>query len=316
MLTGIRDVSHHDKDRGDTDVSGTPILIAKATQGASFNDPSYTYWLGKGKPTAAYHCVEPASHGNLDAQISHMLSVIGTSRQVMIDWEIWEDAPNVNVRHASISECKYVVQGFMAKGGNVKALYVPKWFWEGSLHEGSLSWFADQGLFNINSNYSVPPCAPSAMATFGGLPVKMHQYTSTPHDKNAFPGTVEELLQLWGFDVARTLTDDDLEAIFTYVGKGATVQPPNYSGAGQPIQLGKALSSIMNYNYEGCVHTREIKTDLADGVPVNLTDAQAETLATLIAAKIVLPPADSLSDDDLAKVKEQVKAALREGTAA
>ena len=316
MLTGIRDVSHHDKDRGDTDVSGTPILIAKATQGTSFNDPAYTYWLGKGKPTAAYHCVEPDRQADLDAQINHMVSVIGTDRQVMIDWETWEDPGHVNIRHASIAECRHVVEGFMARGGNVKALYVPKWFWEGELNEGSLSWFADQGLFNINSNYSVPPCAPSAMATFGGLPVKMHQYTSTPHDKNAYPGTEQQLLELWGF-VDMDLTEQNLNDIADRVWKRANItNPPNYSNPGQSISPASAVSSIMNYNYEGCVHTREIKADLADGVSVNLTDAQADTLATLIAAKIVLPPANSLSDDDLAKVKEQVKAALREGTAA
>lgn len=264
--TDYRDVSHWDVDKGHTDLDGSPMLVAKATQGTSYADPQFGYWTGRGVPCAAYHCVEPASHGGLDAQVAHMLDVIGTDRPVMLDWEVWQDSDGSNRRWASISEALYVCQHFIAKGGKLRATYCPRWFWSNQLNGGSLAGLAALGLFNINSNYSVTPLSSTAMATFGGLPVKIHQYDDSPWDMNAFPGTVDQLLQLWGLEEAdMALTPDDANTVWHAKTMGPKDADGNYT---------KSASAVMD-NVLGGLADCEAKLDAANMALADLKAAIA-----------------------------------------
>lgn len=306
----IRDVSHHDYDRGDTDVSMTPMLIVKFTQGSTYTDPRFGYWMGKGKPVAAYHCVEP---NDASGQVDHMLKVIGKNIPVMFDWEVWTDPDGSNKRWATIAQAKAVVQGFINAGGNAKMTYIPHWFWEGELNNGDLSWFADQGLFNINSNYSLAPCDPAAMAGFGGMTNKMHQYTNSPHDKNAFPGTVDELLALWGLGGNMTTP---LTA--TETGKAVWgIDPP--TGVTNPADVVRnpwQRTDSTLHNPPGTNETTTTGFALGDmwQLAYDMRDtlaAQGAKLDQIIAA-LGSGSGAALTD---AQVVADVKEALREGTA-
>lgn len=90
--------------------------------------------------------------------------------------------------------------------------------------------------------------------------------------------------------VARTLTDEDLQAIFEYIGTGSAKQPTNYKDGGKPISLAAALTSVMG-------HTLTAEQNAA---AARLSDAQLAALAGEIAAKVTVPAAGTVDVDALA----------------
>jgi hypothetical protein len=198
----FRDVSHYDYDRGQTSVSNYPMIIAKATEGDNFTDPRFTYWVGKHKYVAVYHWIDTSP---IDRQVDDVVRVIGDRHPIMWDAE---------ASGATVSRIVSMTKQTRARGGIVKACYLPHLWWE-QLGRPSLTPITDVGLFIINAWYGhgYGLSAPGWDA-YGGVKPKILQYTSTPFDMNAFYGTEDQLLELWGFkEEDMPLSAEDLKKI-------------------------------------------------------------------------------------------------------
>lgn len=298
-VLGIRDVSHHDVDRGDTDVARSLLVIAKATQGVTFVDPSYGYWLGKGRPTAAYHCVEPASHGAILTQVSHALNTIGKTRPAMADIETWQDSGGVNLRWPSFDEAYAWCRSYLAAGGNLRAAYIPRWFWQGKWGGRSLKPFADLGLFLVSSSYTTYSDTGPGWTAYGDMTPRQWQYADSPHDLNAIKASATDALAQWGFTGGSFMSNaDDLYAAlqdprvaglmaalpWQYAGRGFTVP-----GVDNPTSLG-ALNAAAHAAQAGdttpALAALASKVDALTAAVVAITQGGASIDTAAVLAKI------------------------------
>jgi len=170
--------------------AGTPALIAKATQGTTYQDPCFHDFMdqaaGVGAIRSGYHFIE---QGNVPAQAAYCAAFVGDQLRsevpMMIDCE-----PTGNSR-PTISDCLTFVEHYP---GRVWGLYLPRWYY--NQIGGDLRPLRDKGVCLISSDYSGYTDDPSGAGwqAYGGVTPSVWQ--STDHyayggklvDSNAFKG--------------------------------------------------------------------------------------------------------------------------------
>ena len=215
-------------------LAGAVACIAKATEGVTFNDRSYSTFkaqaLAAGIPFAAYHWLHAY---DVPAQARHAYAVVGPATPLMIDDEDTGDG-------LSIPRTLQFVQAYRALGGTVTLEYLPRWFWAGH-GAPDLRPLAAAGLSIVSSNYTAYSDTGPGWNPYGGVTPAIWQYTSTlpfngyPCDFNAFKGTVTQLRALFhGRPVPGPSEEDDTMrmvrtpngSIYVYDGYNATTHQP------------------------------------------------------------------------------------------
>lgn len=194
MVTEFPDVSSWQA--GLTIQPGTPALIAKASEGTIFKDPSYrdfeTQSSRVGAIFSAYHFLH---QGFGPTQADHAFSIVGPDVPLMLDVEPQPDAGS----RPTVADALAFIGRYRARGGLLWATYFPRWYW--NQVGGDL---ASLGTALIASGY------PAAGYTdgdpnwqpYGGLTPAVWQYTDAqPYggkkiDFNAFRGSAQELAAL------------------------------------------------------------------------------------------------------------------------
>ena len=234
------DVSHY---QAGLSLAGAVACIAKATEGVTFNDRSYTTFKaqaqGLGIPFGAYHWLHAS---DVPGQARHAFAVVGPSVPLMIDDEDTGDG-------LSIPRTLAFVQAYRALGGVVTLEYLPRWFWAG---HGSpdLRPLAAAGLSLISSNYTAYSDTGPGWNPYGGMTPAIWQYTSRQMfngqecDFNAFKGTVDQLRALMYGGAAPPPGGDDMS--HEDAQDGATLTAAGYDRYGNPAGAGSDL--IAKYN--------------------------------------------------------------------
>jgi len=268
-----RDISHYD---GPVSMAGQPLVIAKATQGTSYTDPTYAGHKASaaqaGVPFGAYHWVDTS---DLAAQARHAHDVIGS---VPTMWDAEADG-------ATVARLLELTSRFRALGGVVHLVYLPHWWWQ---HIGSpdLRPVAGAGLALVSSNYTSYSDTGPGWTAYGGVAPAAWQYTSTPHDINAYRGTVAQLWTLMtGVHQAEGEDDmalrDDIDGRWMYpriesiAHMADTITDPHSPEAGQPVPFVTALREI-----------RANAAKAAAGVPVALSAADRQAIVDAVAAQV------------------------------
>lgn len=174
------DVSNH---QATFDFRGWQFAIVKASEGNGFRD--FRFWQhvnaarAAGLIVAAYHYQRNVS---ARSQFDLIRSIVPTDMAVIID---------VEDGSGPLSITRELIGLLRGAGYSVPLLYLPRWYWSGHLGRPSLAglpplWGSDYRGGNAD------------WSDYGGLPVVLRQYTSTPFDKNWFGGTREQFAALLG----------------------------------------------------------------------------------------------------------------------
>lgn len=184
------DVSNH---QASFNFQGWDFAILKASEGSTFKDGRFRQHLmnarAAGCIVAAYHYQRP---DNYVYQADNIESMVPKDIPVIID---------VEDGSGSFDLTRNLVRELRNRGYLVPLSYIPRWHWQkvGSPSLEGLpalwaSWYPDyvarpreQGILKVPA---------SAWSNYGGLGVRLMQFTSTPHDMNWFAGTRDELYQL------------------------------------------------------------------------------------------------------------------------
>lgn len=173
------DVSNH---QATFNFAGQAFAFIKSSEGNTFRDFRFTQHVNAAR---AAGCVVAAYHyqRNVSArsQFDLIRSMVPTSIPVIID---------VEDGSGPISLTRELIDLLRGAGYSVPLLYLPRWYWRDHMGRPSLTGLPPLWASDYRAN---PDWSP-----YGGLPVKVRQYTSTPHDKNWFDGTKEELVALLG----------------------------------------------------------------------------------------------------------------------
>lgn len=205
------DVSNHN---ATFDFNGWQFALVKASEGDSFRD--FRFWQhvnaarAAGLLVAAYHYQRNVS---AQAQYDLIRSIVPTTIPVVID---------VEEGSGPLSITRELIRLLRDGGYSVPLLYLPRWYWN-NIGRPSLAglpplWASDyRGSGADWSNY-------------GGLDIKLKQYTSTPFDKNYFEGTREELADLLGGEDDEQVTQEQMDQLIEKIFWGARFdQDLNYS---------------------------------------------------------------------------------------
>jgi Glycosyl hydrolases family 25 len=188
-------IHFHDTSHYQTNYQPDGPTIAKATEGTGYTDSAYTTTrqrtLAGGWPFLGYHFLR---HGNVPAQVSHAVAVVGKGQPLMLDVETATDGT-----FPTLAE----MFAFMdAWPGVVSLCYIPKWFWAAKWGSPNLTSLVDRGAGLISSRYTTYSDSGLGWDPYGGVTPIIWQYTSTPIDTNAFKGTEAELGHLFAHGTA------------------------------------------------------------------------------------------------------------------
>lgn len=165
--------------------TGTPAVVAKATEGIYYTDSSYEDFKAQaaklGIPFSGYHFLKSESSPEAQAQFYHNFA---GNVPCMIDCETEGGS------RPGVDWCVRFINALHALGGRVWSVYYPHWYL--GLTGGSL---ADLGVPVVASEYRSYDDN-NWPADYGGVTPAIWQYTSTPIDMNAFKGTPAQLAAL------------------------------------------------------------------------------------------------------------------------
>lgn len=181
------DVSNHQRS---FDFRGWDFAFIKSSEGNGFRD---AYFAG--------HLANAKAAGCLVAAYHYQRDVSASSQVALIESMVPRDVPVIiDVEHGSgsLSITREIVRMLLADGYNVPLLYLPRWYWN-SIGQPLLdglpalwaSWYPD--YVGRTKEQGIAKVPDSAWASYGGLPVVLMQFTSTPFDQNWFPGSRDEL---------------------------------------------------------------------------------------------------------------------------
>jgi hypothetical protein len=206
-------------------LSSAPFVIAKATQGISYVDPSYDGWRRQaaqlGKLFVWYHFLsaDPAAQ-----QVSNTLAHVGDATLPgMVDIEPSGDYS------PTLAEAFGYIDAARAAGLRVRLAYLPQWYWQ-SLGSPDLSGFTQRGVHLVSSDYKGVSGTPgqvyaasggdagSGWAPYGNVVPLLWQFTDQASDggqtldENAFRGTVAELAAQLGTTIPAQVTPPAIES--------------------------------------------------------------------------------------------------------
>lgn len=196
------DVSNH---QTSFDFTGWDFAFLKASEGADFRDRMFHTHLANarkaGAIVAAYHYQR---EGDAKSQIGNIESMVPKDVPVIIDVENKSGSPQLT---------REIIAGLRKRGYRIGPLYLPKWYWDRigkpSLHDLPTlwaSWYPDYVARPRESGIAKVPA--SAWNAYGGRPVSVMQFTSTPFDQNYFNGTRADLRLL--LEDGDDMTPDEL----------------------------------------------------------------------------------------------------------
>lgn len=187
------DVSNYQKS---FNFSGWDFAFIKSSEGNGFRDAYFAGHLANARAAgclvAAYHYQRNVS---AQSQVDLIKSMVPKDVPVIID---------VEDGSGPLSITREIIRLLRAEGYESPFLYVPRWFWQKPVSLGGLgspsmeglptlwaSWYPDYVARPREQGINMVP--QSAWNSYGGLPVGVMQFTSTPFDQNWFPGTREQL---------------------------------------------------------------------------------------------------------------------------
>lgn len=201
-------ITFPDVSRWTPNVDLTPYPAVIARSGMSYgqdtsapldmHDPTYATYrtraAGLGKLFLAYHWI---NHGRGAACAAWAYSITGAGTPMMIDAEDVSGNSGYN-GPLTVQDLLDFADEYRRLGGTCSLAYLPHWYWQGHMGSPSLQPLADAGLHLVSSNYTSYSDTGPGWQAYGGLTPVQWQYTSTPYDKNAFRGTIEEYAALVG----------------------------------------------------------------------------------------------------------------------
>lgn len=168
----------------------TVALLAKATEGSTYTDSSYSNFKSQAARVGAVFAAYHYQWDGTAAEAQHIHSVVG-STPLMLDVE------NTNVT-VTLADVISLVQHYRALGGVVHLAYLPQWYWSGTMGSPSLVPLANLGVQIVSSNYTTYSDNGPGWAGYGGIKPVQWQYTDAfPYggqsvDFNAFKGTTAQ----------------------------------------------------------------------------------------------------------------------------
>ena len=193
---------------------GTVFVWAKATEGTTYVDDTYTGFKAQaakvGAGFGAYHFLHA---GNGAAQADHAFSVVGHGVPLLLDVE-----PS-GTSYPTVTDVQAFRDRYRSLGGILELMYYPKWYWG---NQGSPS-LSVTGLRLVSSGYPAGYSDSDAnWNPYGGLtPVQWqfsdsYEYGGMRVDFNAFKGTIDQYLITIGAEapapapaLATTTSEDD-----------------------------------------------------------------------------------------------------------
>ncbi|HEY6020786.1 MAG TPA: GH25 family lysozyme [Candidatus Paceibacterota bacterium] len=181
--------------------ANAPCVVAKATEGNYYMDKQYHNFEQQAAalniPFSGYHFLTHSTLYTPEAQAAWYYGFAGKT-PCMLDVEK-EGASTPNV-----DDCNRFIKALAALGGRVWAVYYPRWYWGitgGNLASLGVPVVASEYRSYDENRWPLP---------YGGITPLFWQFTSSPHDTNAFKGTPEQLAALiygdnmvpsdvWGF---------------------------------------------------------------------------------------------------------------------
>ena len=314
-----------------------PAIIARATLSNRVADPTYRTFKAKaaaaGTVFAAYHWL---NHGNLAAQARWCFQHVGPDVPVMIDAE--DVAGNTGYNGPlTVDDLTGFAAQYRALGGIVSLCYLPFWYWAGPMGAPHrLGELTQAGLGLVSSNYpnaGYTDNGPGWAVYYPGAPAPVQwQYTSTPIDMNAFKGTVADFAQLAGVSRVKDESIQLGEIMFLSSGadgaiykcdgmKSEHIATPadlddivsKYVAGALVLQTGDGGAAPQWWQPYG-EHPHLILTGWTEAAcgkldtPVDVTDAQLDTLARKVAALLPAVPsaadiAKAVNDDAAARLQ-------------
>ena len=165
--------------------TGTPAVVAKATEGTYYMDSSFHDFQHQatvlGIPFSGYHFLK--SESSPEAQAQYYYNFAGKI-PCMIDVETEGGS------RPGVDWCVRFIAELQRLGGHVWSVYYPAWYLGvtgGSLAALGVPVIASEYRSYDDNNWP---------AGYGGIEPLIWQYTSTPIDMNAFKGTPAQLAAL------------------------------------------------------------------------------------------------------------------------
>jgi hypothetical protein len=166
--------------------SGTPAVVAKATEGTYYTDSSFHDFQHQatvmGIPFSGYHFLKAES--SPEAQAQYYYNFAG-KYPCMLDVE------TEGTSKPGVDWCLRFMTALKGLGGHVWGVYLPQWYW-GEVG-GDLGSLVAAGAVIISSNYTSYSDGGPGWNEYGNAVPVIWQYTSTPIDMNAFKGTPAQL---------------------------------------------------------------------------------------------------------------------------
>lgn len=234
MVTFGLDISHHQDlglDLAAARRDGIEFVFIKATEGASYQDPTFHPNLAEARAAgllvAAYHYQRGGVSAS--AQRNNITSQVPRDVPVILD---------VEDGSGTVDMTRELVTLLGINGYRVPLLYLPRWYWQ-RLGNPSLSglpplWssrYPDTVVGSLADEWADVPA--NYWDGYGGLSVAVLQFTSSsrvaghqPLDANAYRGTRQQLAELLGYtnqedeDMRNLLLAQEKDSPRVWVGDG------------------------------------------------------------------------------------------------
>lgn len=166
--------------------SGTPAVVAKATEGTYYLDSSFHDFQHQatvlGVPFSGYHFLK--SESTPEDQAQYYYNFAGKIPCML-------DVETEGGSRPTVDQVVAFMEALQRLGGRVWGVYLPQWYW-GDIG-GDLGRLRTAGAVLISSYYVSYSDNGPGWNSYGGATPTIWQYTSSPVDMNAFKGTPAEL---------------------------------------------------------------------------------------------------------------------------
>lgn len=276
--TFLRDCSHYDSDMS---LAGFAGATHKVTEGTSYVDPlaktRLTAWRNQSLPVlGSYHVLHT---GNLQAQLDHWLSTLDAIAPwwrsfphwvMQVDAEKWPGDPVTLPDGTEHTGSLHLVRHLLHPDQHAELLAMrmsTTVAFAGMLVDAGLpGWavtYASHGQYGDslagmrtplwNANYGpndgvYPGDGSSRWAAYSGQTPVLLQYTSNPYDRNAFRGSLGELLALIGGDTMSTQAEGQIANVYEGMFHGGPSCGPAVPDAA-PLNGGKGNSVFDHLSY-------------------------------------------------------------------